>query len=63
MTPDRSIQTKSDRMPTEPAAMGRRRFLRGIGLALLPAAAVGFSSCTAPKYDPERGVWVMHPRK
>jgi hypothetical protein len=63
MAADRSIQSKTDMMPTKPAAMARRQFLRGIGLALLPVAALGFSSCTAPKYDRDRGLWVLRPKK
>jgi hypothetical protein len=56
-------RTEPDSPAPEPAMTARRQFLRGLGLALLPATAIGFSSCTAPKYDPDRGVWVMHPKK
>jgi hypothetical protein len=62
MAAERSIRIDDDTTPTAPALTGRRQFLRAIGLALLPAA-IGISGCTAPKYDRDRGVWVMHPRK
>jgi hypothetical protein len=60
MAADYPIQTESQSMPT---ALARRHFLRGIGWALLPGAAIGLSSCTAPHYDRDRGVFVMRPKK
>jgi len=53
------IAIERDRLPRVP----RRHLLTLAGLLLLPAAAVGLSSCGSPQYDPDRGVFVMRPRK
>jgi len=63
MSADHPTQIESKSTPTEATRIGRRYFLGGMRWALLPVAAIGLSSCTAPKYDPDRGVWVMRPKK
>lgn len=63
MDTDEQSKPESGPAPVQPVAFARRQLLRGIGWALLPAAAIGFSSCTAPHYDRDRGVFVMRPRK
>jgi hypothetical protein len=54
----REIAPRQDLRPT----LSRRRLLALAGWGLLPAA-IGLASCSAPQYDPDRGLWVMRPKK
>jgi predicted nicotinamide N-methyase len=47
----------------EPSIVSRRRLLTLGVWALLPAIATALTSCSAPQYDPERGLFVMRPKK
>jgi hypothetical protein len=44
-----------------PPAWSRRRLL--LGWSLMAGAAAGLAACSTPRYDPDRGLFVMRPKK